>query len=248
MICHFYVLGNSHLSISFDMYSHIAGADVLNGVASCVEAGAKVISMSLGCDRCFSSTTDLFYQDVYDQNVLVIAAAGNSGDVRDHFPSGYPAVMSVASVQEGGGVGSSNYGILSGFSTRNNQTEIGKHQASLQEVTTLELVPSYKYTNSLHPSRFRISDDHSVELTWIPVAGPGSAVRSTVPGDNYATFSGTSVSCEMNQDLVHRPLLTHTSRVHNISFFTTTDGHSTYRRRRGFIVESLPCLHQQSDS
>lgn len=80
--------------------------------------------MSLGCDNCFSPTTDLFYQDVYDQNVLIIAAAGNSGDVRDHFPSGYPAVMSVASVAEGGGVGSANYGTLSGFSTRNDQTEI----------------------------------------------------------------------------------------------------------------------------
>ena len=80
--------------------------------------------MSLGCDNCFSPTTDLFYQDVYDQNVLMIAAAGNSGDTRDHFPSGYSAVMSVASVAEGGGEGSSNYGILSGFSTRNDQTEI----------------------------------------------------------------------------------------------------------------------------
>lgn len=93
-------------------------------MSSCVESGAKVVSMSLGCDNCFSAATELFYQDVYDQDVLVIAAAGNSGDVRDHFPSGYPTVMSVASVAEGGGEGSANHGILSGFSTRNDQTEI----------------------------------------------------------------------------------------------------------------------------
>ncbi|KAL7543030.1 hypothetical protein ACHAXR_012487, partial [Thalassiosira sp. AJA248-18] len=126
-----------------------AGSDVLNAVASCVDEGAKVISMSLGCDGCFSQSTELFYQDVYDQDVLIIAAAGNSGDTRDHFPSGYPSVMSVASVAEGGGEGSSTYGILSGFSTRNDQTEI---------------------------------------------AGPGSSVRSTVPNDNYAVFSGTSMA------------------------------------------------------
>lgn len=125
------------------------GSDVLNAVSSCVDEGAKVISMSLGCDNCFSQATEQFYQDVYDQNVLIIAAAGNSGDTRDHFPSGYPAVMSVASVAEGGGVGADNYGILSGFSTRNDQTEI---------------------------------------------AGPGSAVLSTVPGDRFSTFSGTSMA------------------------------------------------------
>ena len=38
-----------------------------------------MISMSLGCDNCFSQATEQFYQDVYDQNVLIIAAAGNSG-------------------------------------------------------------------------------------------------------------------------------------------------------------------------
>ncbi|KAL7553429.1 hypothetical protein ACHAWF_017427, partial [Thalassiosira exigua] len=126
-----------------------SGASVLDAVDSCVDSGAKVISMSLGCDGCFSSATEDFYNEKYDQDVLIIAAAGNSGDARDHFPSGYNAVMSVASVAEGGGPGSDNYGILSGFSTRNDQTEI---------------------------------------------AGPGSAVRSTVPGDNFATFSGTSMA------------------------------------------------------
>ncbi|KAL7533858.1 hypothetical protein ACHAWF_004642, partial [Thalassiosira exigua] len=92
-----------------------SGASVLDAVDSCVDSGAKVISMSLGCD---------VYNEKYDQNVLIIAATGNSGDTRDHFPSGYNAVMSVASVAEGGGPGSDDYGMLSGFSTRNDQTEI----------------------------------------------------------------------------------------------------------------------------
>ena len=96
--------------------------------------------MSLGCDNCHSAVAEAFYNDVYDQNVLVIAAAGNSGSVVDHFPSGYPAVMSVASLDDDG--------TLSSFSTRNDQTEI---------------------------------------------AGPGRGVQSTVPGDSFAFFSGTSM-------------------------------------------------------
>ena len=101
-----------------------SNADVLNAVESCREAGAKVISMSLGCNNCPSTTADLLYQDVYDDNILIVAAMGNSGTDVEHFPSGYSAVMGVASVAEGGGEGADDYGTLSGFSTRNDQTEI----------------------------------------------------------------------------------------------------------------------------
>lgn len=42
-------------------------ANVMNAVSSCVENGAKVISMSLGCDGCYSDAEKLFYEEVYDQ-------------------------------------------------------------------------------------------------------------------------------------------------------------------------------------
>lgn len=80
--------------------------------------------MSLGCSNCYVGAYDQAYQNAYDAGVLVIAAAGNSGSDTAHFPSGYKSVMSVASVREGNGVGTANYGELSSFSTRNDQTEI----------------------------------------------------------------------------------------------------------------------------
>ena len=101
-----------------------SGADVINAVNDCVAKGAKVISMSLGCSYCYVSAYDKAYKDAYDEGALVIAAAGNSGRDTPHYPSAYRSVMSVASVREGNGVGSSNYGELSYFSTRNDQTEI----------------------------------------------------------------------------------------------------------------------------
>lgn len=101
-----------------------SGQNVINAVQSCVDAGAKVVSMSLGCSNCYVSSYDQFYKDTYDQDVLVIAAAGNTGADTAHYPSAYETVMSVASVTEGSGETSSNYGTLSSFSTRNDQTEI----------------------------------------------------------------------------------------------------------------------------
>eukprot|EP00984_Skeletonema_dohrnii_P014121 scaffold5902_cov101-Skeletonema_dohrnii-CCMP3373.AAC.3 len=70
---------------------------VRNAVEACVEAGAKVISMSLGGGG-YSATDNAFYEDIYDQNVLIVAAAGNDGKEAFGYPASYPSVMSVASV------------------------------------------------------------------------------------------------------------------------------------------------------
>ena len=53
-----------------------------------------------------------------------MAAAGNSYSDTAHYPSGYESVVSVASVTRGGGPNTANYGELSSFSTRNDETEI----------------------------------------------------------------------------------------------------------------------------
>jgi len=90
-------------------------ANVVKAVEACVNAGAKVISMSLGGSG-YSSTTDAFYKDQYDKGVLVVAAAGNSGYDSWGYPAGYPAVVSVGSVM--------STRSLSYFSTRNDQVEV----------------------------------------------------------------------------------------------------------------------------
>ena len=84
-------------------------------VEDCVANGASVISMSLGGSGS-SSFMEAALEAAYDDGVLVIAAAGNSGDERYSYPASYDVVMSVASVTEGGP--------LSSFSTRSDQQEI----------------------------------------------------------------------------------------------------------------------------
>eukprot|EP00984_Skeletonema_dohrnii_P007715 scaffold2830_cov72-Skeletonema_dohrnii-CCMP3373.AAC.2 len=90
-------------------------AGVKAAVEACVEAGAKVISLSLGGGG-YSAIDNASYEDIYDQNVLIVAAAGNDGNSAWSYPASYPAVVSVASLTSSGS--------RSSFSQYNDQVEI----------------------------------------------------------------------------------------------------------------------------
>jgi len=117
------------------------GAGVLKAVETCVDNGAKVVSLSLG-GGAPSQITEDFYKELYeDKGILFIAAAGNGGSSSLLYPASYPALMSVAAID-------SNKNTAS-FSQYNNQVEI---------------------------------------------SGPGVAIKSTIPNNQYATWSGTSMA------------------------------------------------------
>jgi serine protease len=56
------------------------------------------------------------FNKIYDNGVLIIGSAGNSGSISDEYPGSYKSVMSVSAVDRN----SQWYNT----STRNNQTEI----------------------------------------------------------------------------------------------------------------------------
>jgi len=116
-------------------------ANVMVAVGACVDAGAKVISMSLGGGSP-SEGIAAEYKLAYEKGILIIAAAGNSGNSNLGYPASYPHVMSVAAVNA--------QKIKAGFSQFNDQVEI---------------------------------------------SGPGVEVKSTVPDNKYAEYSGTSMAC-----------------------------------------------------
>jgi serine protease len=72
-------------------------SDIMQAVQGCVDNGARVVSMSLG-GAGDSKTAKEFYKDMYDQGVLLIAAAGNDGNTGAMYPASYKYVMSVAAV------------------------------------------------------------------------------------------------------------------------------------------------------
>ena len=90
-------------------------SSVINAAYACRDAGANIINMSLGGGTA-STTAALGFQDLLDQGVLSIAAAGNSGNTAYSYPASYDAVVSVAAID-------SNKALAS-FSQRNDQVEL----------------------------------------------------------------------------------------------------------------------------
>merc|ERR1712176_653563 len=118
-----------------------SSSGVLGAVQSCVDNGAKVISLSLGGGG-YSSTTNEFYNNLYEnEDILFVAAAGNGGSSSKLYPASYPALMSVAAID--------STLSRSSFSQYNDQVEI---------------------------------------------SAPGVSVKSSLPNDKYASWSGTSMA------------------------------------------------------
>jgi subtilisin family serine protease len=68
---------------------------LVDAATRCQNAGANVISMSLG-GGASNRTEQTKFQQLLDANILSIAAAGNDGSTRTSFPAGYASVVSVA--------------------------------------------------------------------------------------------------------------------------------------------------------
>ena len=113
----------------------------------CKDAGAKIISMSLG-GSVASTTESNHFQSLYDNyGVLSIAAAGNGGNTTYSYPASYPSVMSVAAVDR-----NSNRAIFSQF---NDQVDIAAPGVLTKSVnsgdTTGNKVLTYSGTSMATP-------------------------------------------------------------------------------------------------
>ncbi|HEX6928493.1 MAG TPA: S8 family serine peptidase, partial [Gammaproteobacteria bacterium] len=106
---------NLHIIKVFDADGWAYSSTLVDAGMRCEEAGANVISMSLGGS--FSSRTEeQYFADADSRGVLSIAAAGNDGNTRHSYPASYPAVVSVAAVNESK--------VVADFSQQNDQVEL----------------------------------------------------------------------------------------------------------------------------
>lgn len=84
--------------------------DIAKGIIWAVDHGADVINMSLGNYQS-SSLLKEAVDYAYNQNVVLIAAAGNENTSRPSYPASYPQVLSVAAIDYTGNRASfSNFG------------------------------------------------------------------------------------------------------------------------------------------
>lgn len=69
-------------------------SDIMESVEQCAEAGAKIISMSLGGGGITTMFKDYFNELYYDRGILIVSAAGNNGDNVEKWPGALPSVIS----------------------------------------------------------------------------------------------------------------------------------------------------------
>mmetsp|Transcript_9640 Transcript_9640/g.13646 ORF Transcript_9640/g.13646 Transcript_9640/m.13646 type:complete len:687 (+) Transcript_9640:353-2413(+) len=103
-------------------------SNVLAAVHQCAQNGAKVVNLSLGGTG-RSVIAEEVYKDLYDQGILIFAAAGNSASDETNYPASFENVVSVSAVD-------SNEAKAT-FSQWNNQVEmVGPGVHILSTVTT----------------------------------------------------------------------------------------------------------------
>ncbi|HEX5755326.1 MAG TPA: S8 family serine peptidase, partial [Arenimonas sp.] len=143
----------------------------------CANAGAKIISMSLGGGG--SSTTESNgFASLYSQGVLSIAAAGNDGNSTMSYPASYDSVMSVAAVDSANA--------KADFSQYNSQVEV-----AAPGVGILSTYPLRDAAVTVNGAGFIVSAlDASVQ---------GSSSGALVDGGkclSAGSWSGKTVLCE----------------------------------------------------
>jgi len=117
-------------------------AGVIAAMNACGSAGAKVISMSLGGGG-FSQSFNDAAKALFQNGVLLIAAAGNGGNSAYSYPASYDWIMSVAAVDAGEN--------KAGFSQFNDQVEISGPGVSVKSTVPNNSYSSYSGTSMATP-------------------------------------------------------------------------------------------------
>jgi subtilisin family serine protease len=112
---------------------------VMAAVQACVDNGSNVISMSLGGGSPSTTVSEQFYGHYKVDDVILIAAAGNSGNSALSYPGSYKSVMSVAAVDS-----SEN---KAGFSQYNEQVEISGPGVSVKSTVTGSSGSTFSYAS-----------------------------------------------------------------------------------------------------
>lgn len=91
-------------------------SSLLDAAYRCRNAGANIINMSLGGEY-YSAAENLVFQQMYDQNnILLVASAGNTGGTAYQFPASYASVISVGAVDQNN--------VVASFSQKNDRLEL----------------------------------------------------------------------------------------------------------------------------
>jgi serine protease len=154
-------------------------SSLLDAAYKCRDAGANIISMSLGGGRANNTEKNGFASLYNSYNILSIAAAGNAGTTALSYPASYDSVVSVAAID-------SNK-VVASFSQYNSQVEL-----AAPGVGVLSTVP---YLDSTYISVSGVT----YSAGYVDGAKRGSASGALVDGGRCTAagaWSGKVVLCE----------------------------------------------------
>ena len=124
---------NLHIIKVFNEIGWGYSSDLAFAAQKCTNAGANIITMSLGGGGA-NSTEENAFNAFTDNGGLVLAAAGNDGNNVRSFPAGYASVMMI-----GANDGNNNIASFSQFPPNTKTTGRGKNQTTRSEEHTSEL-------------------------------------------------------------------------------------------------------------
>jgi subtilisin family serine protease len=166
---------------------------LIDAAYKCRDAGANIISMSLGGSRSNRTEMNGFATLYNSYNILSIAAAGNAGTSANSYPASYDTVVSVAAID-------SNK-VVADFSQYNSQVEL-----AAPGVGVLSTVP-YLDSTSLTVGGVTYSAGH------IEFSARGSASGALVDGGlctaTNSAWSGKVVLCQRGD-------ISFYDKVHNV--------------------------------
>jgi len=155
-------------------------SDLVDAANHCRDAGANIISMSLGGGQ-RSRTEDRAFRDYANKNdILSVAAAGNAGDNTKSYPASYNSVVSVAAVD------SNN--VVASFSQQNNAVEL-----AAPGVGVLSTVP-WSSTNTVTVNGTTYEGGH-IEFSGLTNGVNGLLVDGGLC-DSAGAWTGQIIICE----------------------------------------------------
>jgi serine protease len=91
-------------------------SDMVTAMEACRDGGADVINMSLGGQFSSSQEQETLKKFFEEDNIVAVAATGNTGRFENYYPAAYDYVLGVGAVDSDGDYAS--------FSTRNNKIDV----------------------------------------------------------------------------------------------------------------------------
>ena len=157
-------------------------SDLIDALQQCRDAGAKVVSMSLGGGKPIGPWEQSAFDSAYNAGVLSIAAAGNAGDTSTSYPAGYGSVVSVAAVDADE--------VVADFSQKNSDVEIAGPGVNVYSTyPKLEVNTFTAWDNTVYAG-------NHIEASGRSASGVSGAVVDGGICDVAGAWSGKVVLCQ----------------------------------------------------